>query len=260
MKAPQERDRPALVTVNHKAEPRVAVSSTRTVERALHLLAEVCGDGAASLAECARRTQLPPSTALRLLRTLAKSGFVTRDPDGTFRAGARLLQLGAIALGQQSTVGLAEPALRRIVSATGESAYLGVLGPDHTALYAAMAEGTHGVRHRSSVGRTVPLAGTAIGAALTGPSAAVGYVVARGVVEPDVTEVAATIRRAGGIAGALSLVGPTYRLDDESVRRFGNVVSAEAKNLAAQLGAANSDADARNDGAIRFSDEKVMSE
>ncbi len=71
-------------------------SSTRTVERALALLSEVCTREAVTLTECARHTGLPASTALRLLRTLESRGFISRDDDGgSFRAGPRMIQLGA---------------------------------------------------------------------------------------------------------------------------------------------------------------------
>ena len=53
--------------------------ATRTVERALALLSEVCAGEAVTLTECARHTGLPASTALRLLRTLESVGFVSRD-------------------------------------------------------------------------------------------------------------------------------------------------------------------------------------
>jgi IclR family transcriptional regulator, acetate operon repressor len=146
--------------------PATPPSSTRAVQRALRLLTEVCAEGALSLTDCARRVDLPASTALRLLRTLETADFVVRDEQGVFRAGARLTQLGAAALGRESLVGMAEPALQRIVAATGESAYVSVLGPGDTALYVGMVEGTYSVRHTSWVGRTVPLAGSAVGAAL----------------------------------------------------------------------------------------------
>jgi IclR family acetate operon transcriptional repressor len=217
-----------------------AQSSTRAVERALRLLTEVCAEGAISLTDCARRVDLPASTALRLLRTLERADFVARDGRGAFRAGARLTQLGAAALGRESLVGMAEPALQRIVAATGESAYVSVLGPGDTALYVGMVEGTYSVRHTSWVGRTVPLAGSAVGAALRGAVARQGYVARRSGVEPDVTAIAAPIRRPGGIAGAISLVGPTYRIDDERMSGFGRIVSREARVIAKQFAAAQS--------------------
>jgi DNA-binding IclR family transcriptional regulator len=212
-------------------------SSTRTVERALGLLAAVCAEGEISLTDCARRVDLPASTALRLLRTLESADFVARDERGFFRAGSRLIQLGAAALGRQSLIAMAEPSLQRLVAATGESAYVSVLGPGDTALYIGMVEGTHAVRHTSWVGRTLPLEGSAVGAALRGSVPESGYIAQRSRVEPDVTAIAAPIRRPGGIAGALSLVGPTYRIDDEKMSAFGRIVSREARVIAKQFGA-----------------------
>jgi urocanate hydratase len=213
-----------------------APQSTRTVDRALELLAAVCSEGSITLSECARRAQLPTSTALRLLRTLESSGFVVRDSGGSFSAGARLIQLGAFALGRQSLVRLAEPAMRRIVAATGESTYLSITGPGDTAIYIGMVEGTHAVRHTSWVGRSVPLANLAVGRALTGSVPAVGYVAQRDRMERDVTAIAAPIRRPGGIAGALSLLGPNYRIDDRTMHAYGHIVSCEAQAIADQLG------------------------
>ncbi len=213
--------------------------STRTVERALDLLAEVCAEGSITLAECARRTQLPASTALRLLRTLDGAGFVTRDRDGSFRAGGRLIQLGAVALGRQSLVGLAEDGMRRIVAATGESSYLAIAGPGETAIYIAMVEGTHTVRHTSWVGRSIERADLAVGRALQGVDTPSGYFAERDRLEPDVTAIVASIPRPGGIAGALSLLGPTYRIDDTAMHEYGQIVSHEARQIAAQLGVAD---------------------
>jgi IclR family transcriptional regulator, acetate operon repressor len=210
--------------------------STRTVERALGLLAEVCAEGSITLAECARRAQLPASTALRLLRTLDRAGFVSRDDDGAFRAGARLIQLGAVALGRQSLVKLAEPGMQRIVAATGESSYLAIAGPGETALYIAMVEGTHTVRHTSWVGRSVYRADLAVGRALQGEDTPTGYFAERDRLEPDVTAIVASIPRPGGIAGALSVLGPTYRIDDDAMHEYGAIVSLEAQAIAEQLG------------------------
>ena len=217
-----------------------ASASTRAVERALGLLTQVCAEGAISLTDCARRVDLPTSTALRLLRTLEAADFVARDQRGFFRAGARLTQLGAAAMGRQNLVAMAEPSLQRIVAETGESAYVSVHGPGDTALYVAMVEGTHSVRHAGWVGRTVALKGTAVGSALRGRVPAAGYVAKRSTVEPDVTAIAAPIWRPGGIAGAVSLVGPTYRINDDKLSSFGRIVSKEAGVITAQFGNAES--------------------
>jgi urocanate hydratase len=211
-------------------------ASTRTVERALDLLAEVCAKPPISLSECARRADLPASTALRLLRTLEATGFVSRDRRGAYRPGARVLQLGAQALGRQSLVELAQPSLTRIVEQTGESTYLVVRGSGDTALYLAMVEGTHPVRHTSWVGRAIELADLAVGAALKGNVPDEGYLAQRDKLEPDITAIAAPIRRPGGVVAALNLLGPTYRIDEPTSHNYGRIVSAEAAAIGALLG------------------------
>jgi IclR family acetate operon transcriptional repressor len=214
-----------------------ASGSTRTVERALDLLAAVCLNPSISLTECARRVGLPASTALRLLRTLETADFVARDARGAFRPGVRVLQLGATALGRQSLVELAQPSLARIVEQTGESTYLVIRGPRDTALYLAMAEGTHAVRHTSWVGRAIELADLAVGAALAGDIPDTGYVAQRDRMEPDITAIAAPVRRPGGIIAAVNLLGPTYRIDDETAHVYGRIVSSEAAVISGLLGA-----------------------
>jgi IclR family acetate operon transcriptional repressor len=209
---------------------------TRTVDRALDLLALVCDGGAPSLSECARRSRLPASTALRLLRTLEVRGFVRRNEHGSFIPGTRVLQVGAMALGRESLIRLGEPGLQRIVDATGESAYLSMRGPGDTAVYVAVAEGTRAVRHTSWVGRSVPMDGLAVGEVFTGRTPPCGYVAQRDRHEPDVTAVVAPVTSPGGIAGAVSLLGPSYRISDATMQEFGRIVSAEARRVSEQLG------------------------
>ncbi|MDZ5079114.1 IclR family transcriptional regulator [Nesterenkonia sp. HG001] len=226
----------------------MAEPSTRTVARALELLAAVCDAGDLPLADAARRTELSSSTALRLLRTLEGAGFVRRDPDGTFRPGLRIMQLGAQALSSESLVSLAADPLRRLVEATGESCYLSVPhlrgARDGHGIYLAMEEGTHSVRHTSWVGRTVPLDGTAVGAVLRGEAPTdgpeAGYVVVEDAVESDVTAIAAPVRvatsaetgpEAGAIVAALSIVAPSYRMSPQRAADHGRLVAQEARGI-----------------------------
>ncbi len=211
--------------------------STRTVERALALLSVVITDSPISLTECARHTGLPASTALRLLRTLEQAGFASRDAEGSFLAGPRMIQLGAAAVGRHELIRLAAPALDRIVDQTGESAYLSVRGVGSTALYVAQSEGTHAVRHTSWIGRSIPLSGLAVGRVLAGDVPVEGYVAERDRLEPDVTAIVAPISYPGGVVGALSVLGPTYRIDDQTMNRYGEIVAAEGSRLSAHLGA-----------------------
>lgn len=209
--------------------------TARTVERALALLAEVSVGERLTLSECARRTSLAPSTALRLLRTLEATGFIEKHGNG-YQPGTRLVQLGAIALARQSLVSQVRPSLQRIVERTGESTYFVIRGARNTAVYVAMVEGTHAIRHTSWVGRAIELEDLAVEQALMGSVGPGGYVAQRDRDAPDVTAIAAPIRWTGGVAGALNLLGPTYRMDEQTMHSYGAIVAAEADAIGAHLG------------------------
>src|ERR1700722_5410044 len=74
--------------------------STRTVDRAFHLLTPVTEQAraGASLSVPARATEPSPATASRLLATLLKRGLVRRDEQGLYRPGLGLMQMAAVVL------------------------------------------------------------------------------------------------------------------------------------------------------------------
>ncbi|SHK66363.1 urocanate hydratase [Nocardiopsis flavescens] len=211
--------------------------STRTVERALELLAVVAERGPVSLTECARDTGLAPSTALRLLRTLESTGFVDRDDDGAFSSGHRLLGIGARALSNDSLITLAQPSLAELARQTGESGYLCVGTADQGVLYIAQAEGNRTIRHVSWVGHRFPQDGSAVGLALRGELPEAGFTAVASVVDPEVMALAAPVRSAAGTVAALSVVGPAFRLDAERVAALGALLTAEAEHVSGLLGA-----------------------
>lgn len=213
----------------------MADQATRTVERALALLASVCDRGGANLADTARDCELAPSTALRLLRTLEASGFVRKDDLGMYRPGSRIIQLGAQALSDESLVDLAGPAMEDLATETGESVYLSVEGHADTAVYINIVEGTHSVRHASWVGRTVPLDTSAAGHALRGKVTEDGYVVVERGVETDVTAIASPIHSQARIVAAMSLVIPSYRLTTLQSTQYGQRLVAATADVTARL-------------------------
>lgn len=213
----------------------MAEQSTRTVERALELLAVVAEQGEASLTECARRTDLAPSTALRLLRTLEATGFAVRGEDGAFRPGHRLIGIGAKALSHDSLVAFAQPSLAELARATGESSYLCVGTPDQGVLYIAQAEGSHTIRHVSWVGHRFPQDGSAVGLVLRGALPPEGFTAATSTVEPEVMAIAAPVHAATGVVAVLSVVGPAYRLDQARVAELGALLTAEAERVSTLL-------------------------
>ena len=212
-------------------------TGTRTVERALTLLAAVAEDGG-TLSQLARAAELSPSTASRLLATLAGQELVRRDEYGRYGPGTRLRQLAAVALRSDPVYELAGPHLAELARETGETANLAVPADDRQVVYLRQAAGPRLVQTASWAGRTIPRRGTALGAALRGAVGEGGYVARAGAVEPDVTSIAAPVYGPDGkIAAALSVLAPNYRVSPARIDACGRAVAAHAAELSQSLGA-----------------------
>lgn len=215
-------------------------SPVRAVQRAFDLLARLGGERTgATLSELARETGLPISTVARLLSTLEQIGFAQRQGDGRFGAGMKLVQIGLSALRGLNIYDLAEPHLRRLAEASGETANLAVRADEAHAIYLRQVLSQRAVRHSSWVGRMLPLDRTAVGAVLRNELGDTGYAVRRSTFEPDVIAIAAPVRGPdGGVVAALSITAPSYRVADAELDRLGALVLEEAKRAAAELGGA----------------------
>lgn len=210
----------------------------RAVWRAFDLLGRLGGErSSATLSELARETSLPVSTVLRLLTTLEQTGFAQRLPNGHYSAGMRLVQIGLSALRNLSIYDLAEPHLHRLSEASGETANLAVQSDATQAIYLRQVLSQRSIRHASWVGRVLPIGRTAIGAALTGRVDKFGYTTRRNSFEADVTAVAAPIYGHGDrIVAAFSITGPSYRISEADLKRFGKLVVEEARRASIELG------------------------
>lgn len=214
-------------------------SSVRAVERALHVL-DCFSDGRAkiTLSQTARLTGLPISTVSRLLTTLETGGFLRRS-GSAYVCGTRLMQIGLNALQNLSAYEVAETHLTRLTEITGESCYLGVPGDDGYVVYVRQSLSAKSIRHSAWLGRTVPVKGTAIGAAITGNVSKFGFAATRHTLEPDVTAIAAPIHGSdGSIVAAVNLTGPTYRIEDDDIHRFGLAVVVAAHAISEEIGGA----------------------
>lgn len=87
--------KPALATAGENAAARSSSAhvGVAALERGLSLLCVLDAADGLSLSEAARRAKLNKTTAFRLMRSLERNGFVTRDEDDRYRFGARLLEL-----------------------------------------------------------------------------------------------------------------------------------------------------------------------
>lgn len=98
------------------------------------VLRAVCAlepDGTTTSA-AARATGLARPTAHRLLTSLLAEGLVDRDADGRWLLGPELYLLGTAAARRYDVTALAQPAVRRLSDATGESAFFSVRRGDET--------------------------------------------------------------------------------------------------------------------------------
>ena len=194
------------------------------------------GKPQATLSEIAVLTGLAISTTSRMLTTLEASHLVRRSLDGQYGVGSRLIQLGLTALAI-SLYEVAGPHLASLAEKSGETANIGILNEEGEVMYLRQVDSRHAVRHVTWVGRAVPIERTAIGAAFTGRLGPCGSVHSRSTLEPDVTAIAAPVYGAmGQTIAALSITGPTFRIDDEAVERYGQLLVEEAAALSRAVG------------------------
>lgn len=215
-------------------------ASSGVLTRAFSLIDALAKDAPASLTTLSRLTQLPTSSALRLLRSLEGLGMVAKDVNGTYRLGRRLVEVGLLALDGVVPIELTRPHLRAMANDSGESANCAIRVED-AAVYVDQVPSDRAIRHMSWIGRRVPLHGTAIGAALRFELNGDGFSYTRETVEPDVTAIAApVVGRSGVVICALSVTGPSYRITDSRIRELGASVASTALVLSEALSAISS--------------------
>ncbi len=117
------------------------------------------------VSELARRLGLGKSAVHRLLTTLAAEGLVARDPDGGYRLGLVVFELGEAVRAHMDLHGAAGPVLVELREQTGESSQVGVLDDDQV-VYVDRLESTHSLRLFHETGRRVPLHCTSSGKVL----------------------------------------------------------------------------------------------
>lgn len=213
--------------------------STRTVDRALTLFDAVLdGGGPTGLSSLARAAGLSPSTASRLLETLAQHRLIERDLTGSYRPGIRLKQLAATALRDDQLYELSGPHLEELARATREAASLGTpLGPDEVLYLRQVAAPGQLVQAVGWVGRTIPRRETAMGKALDDDLEPEGYAVSSRI-DNEVDAVAVPIRdHSGEIVATLSVTAPRYRTSLADLHEFGRLLREHGQQLSTTLGA-----------------------
>lgn len=123
------------------------------------------GDVRLTLTEICHRAGLPLATGHRLIAELVGGGFLDRLPDGSYRVGLRLWQIGAQASEPRDLRELALPYMEDLYEATHENVQLAVQR-DGKALYLERLRGPRSVPIVTWVGAELPLHATGVGKVL----------------------------------------------------------------------------------------------
>lgn len=198
-----------------------------------------------SLTEIAKRTDLYPSTILRLAGSLEYWGYLRRDADGNFRLGPAVLRLGALYQDSFDLGEIVRPVLRELSDESGETAAFYVReGDDRVCLYRHHSR--HQLRHHIEEGVRLPLdrgAGGHVLKAFTGGDDAVhrevraeGFRVSFGEREPETAAVSVPVfGQDGGFLGALTVVGTRTRITEDQVPSLVQLLNASASRLHGEL-------------------------
>ena len=118
-----------------------------------------------SLAYVRSALDMPKSSTHRMLSELAVLGIVRRTEDGRYSLGPRLLYWGEAAAETFNLRSIAEPSMRRLRDAIGESVHLYIREND-TRICIAAVEARHELRPFIQLGRPLPLRAGAAGKVL----------------------------------------------------------------------------------------------
>ena len=219
--------------------------------------------------EVARRIDVNPSTASRVLATLEQRGFVRRDPGGHFRLGLRLLALADRLLTTLDVRELARPYLHALVEETGETATLSVptegaavtvdFVPGKSSVVSMAQVGRPNTLHATAIGKTLLAFGTATKIPAAGELTALtentvtdraelerrveqvrerGWGESVAERESDLAALAAPIAGADGrLVAIVGLQGPLARLSASRRKKLVPLVLETARQISRELGA-----------------------
>ena len=151
-----------VAEVSKHADPYQLQSIDRVVSL-LDMLSE--SDVPLSLAEICTRMGLHKSTAHRSLIVLERTSMIERTPEGKFRLGIKLYELGNRAIEQIDLRERVQPFFRRLAMEVGETVHLSVLQKAKV-VYLDKVEPNRRVCMTSKTGTSNPVYCTAMGKAM----------------------------------------------------------------------------------------------
>jgi DNA-binding IclR family transcriptional regulator len=229
----------------------MAQDSVRAVDRALEiLLAFTPADDELAVSEILKRVDLSRPTLYRLLGTLERNRFLMRSGEPQrYRLGPAVAQLAHVWSASHNLGVVAQPMMHRAWKETGETVALFVPDGPYRLCVAEMPSAQplsfkRGVGYRERL--VLGASGRAI-LAYTGGTPpkelaqdrARGYAISREELIKGAVAIAAPFFNGSGqVAGSIGVFGPSVRLDDAKVRKFGKLLVREAGKLSKALGRA----------------------
>lgn len=237
-------------------------SPTRSIERAFDILECFLGEHSTlTLKQIIQETSLSASTVHRLMATLEKRNYVVRDETSKeYALGSMVSKLGYVTTGKMGLdfKSVARKYMAQLHEMYNESISLYVLDGDKR-LCIDRIESTHELRRAINIGSSFPLG---IGAAgrvlvayldqdkvydlyldidLTSPEYVTikeqGFIISEGEREIGLSAVAAPIFDfTGKVIGALSLSGPSLRLERERLENIALHVKKKSELISQEMG------------------------
>ena len=248
--------------------------SVRAVERALDILLCFSKDKPElSLTEIAEQAGMNKSTIHRLLATLEKKRFITRDKaTGIYQLGFLFVELSSVMLQNLDVRRWALPYLQQLSEQSGETVDLAVLNNGHV-VYLQVVESSQRIKIAAAVGEQLPSFCTASGKAFLAylpeeyarktldqelpqyteytivsadelmkdlrQTRERGFAVSAQEYERDIHAVAAPIMDANGCPMAvIAIVGPSYRMPSERMQILGQMIRETAELIVSEVGLA----------------------
>jgi DNA-binding IclR family transcriptional regulator len=224
-----------------------------------------------SITDIAHEKNLPKSTVHRLVSTMVKEGFLSKNPrTNRYRLGLSILYLGGVIFSHRQLYKEALPVVRRLVQTLGESGHICFLENDEV-VYLFRVENDNPVRLLTYTGRKNPFHCTSeglailafqdekrINAALELPLYAFteetitdpaelkkelrriyenGYAISKNHYYNGFVGIASPIRdHSGQVVASLSIIGPTSRVTEDRYPFFIENITNAAAEISELLG------------------------
>lgn len=247
-------------------------TTTQTIERIATILRCFTeADTDLGVMHISRQTGLHKSTTSRLLSALSREGFVQKNEEtGKYRLGLGLVTLAGAVLEKQDLRQVAQEYIRSLAELTQETINISILDGDES-INIETIRSPKSIRHAGQLGRRTPLHCTSTGKIqltymspgrrqqiLSKPLIAYtqhtitdanvlrkaladicdqGYAVANEEFEEGLVAIAAPIwDHRGETIAVLSISGPAYRMDSETIQGYISPLTEAANNISRQLG------------------------